>query len=123
MCRNCRLLQYFSPFISDNFCKMAPSFNNNMYLYLCGTKAHNPRNQVVYANLTNLGRHQYVPGIGYGIAKCLFDPEDSSTAVWVESRNPRELPALYSNTNAEFTMADKVIFQTDLFDLGSGRRE
>ena len=92
-------------------------------LYVCGTNAHNPRDQVVYANLTSLGRHEYVPGIGNGIAKCPFDPEDNSTAVWVESRNPGGLPALYSGTNAEFTKADTVIFRTDLFDLGSGRRE
>ena len=92
-------------------------------LYVCGTNAHNPRDQVVYANLTSLGRHEYVPGIGNGIAKCPFDPEDNSTAVWVESGNPGGLPALYSGTNAEFTKADTVIFRTDLFDLGSGRRE
>ena len=50
-------------------------------LYVCGTNAHNPRDQVVYANLTSLGRHEYVPGIGNGIAKCPFDPEDNSTTV------------------------------------------
>merc|ERR1712038_883560 len=92
-------------------------------LYVCGTNAHNPRDQVVYANLTSLGRHEYVPDIGNGIAKCPFDPEDNSTAVWVETGNPGGLPALYSGTNAEFTKADTVIFRTDLFDLGSGRRE
>ena len=92
-------------------------------LYVCGTNAHNPRDQVVYANLTSLGRHEYVPGVGSGIAKCPFDPEDNSTAVWVESGNPGGLPALYSGTNAEFTKADTVIFRTDLFDLNSGRRE
>lgn len=92
-------------------------------LYVCGTNAHNPRDQVVYANLTSLGRHEYVPGVGNGIAKCPFDPEDNSTAVWVESGNPGGLPALYSATNAEFTKADTVIFRTDLFDLTTGRRE
>ena len=100
-------------------------------LYVCGTNGHNPRDVVVYANLTNLGRHEYVAGVGNGIAKCPFDPEDNSTAVWVENGNPGrekrnknisrlinnpvycagELPALYSGTNAEFTKADTVIFR------------
>ena len=66
MCRNCRLLQYFSPYILANFSKMALSFNNNMYLYLCGTKAHNPRNQVVYASLTSLGGHSMSPVLRTG---------------------------------------------------------
>ena len=43
---------------------------------------------VINANLTNLGRHEYIPGIGSGIAKCPFDPEDNSTAIWVEAGNP-----------------------------------
>ena len=79
--------------------------------------------KVVYANLTKLGRHEFYPGIGNGVAKCPFDPEDNSTAVWVENGNPGELPALYSGTNAEFTKADTVIFRTDLYDLNNGRRE
>lgn len=92
-------------------------------LYICGTNAHNPQDLVINANLTNLGRHEYIPGIGSGIAKCPFDPEDNSTAIWVEAGNPGGLPALYSGTNAEFSKADSVIFRTDLYDLGSGRRE
>lgn len=39
-------------------------------------------------------RSEYVPGIGLGIAKCPYDPQDNSTAVWVESGNPGDLPAL-----------------------------
>ena len=31
-------------------------------LYVCGTNAHNPADMLIYANLTNLGRHEYVPG-------------------------------------------------------------
>ena len=46
---------------------------------------------LIYANLTGLGRHEMVPGIGNGIAKCPFDPEDNSTAVWVEQGNPGTL--------------------------------
>jgi Sema domain len=60
--------------------------------------------------------------VGQGVAKCPFDPNDNSTAVWVEEGNPGDLPALYSGTNAEFTKADTVIFRTDLFNLTTGRR-
>ena len=56
-------------------------------------------------------RHEFYPGIGDGIAKCPFDPEDNSTAVWVRTGNPGDHPAIYSGTNAEFTKADAVIFR------------
>ncbi|GBP92315.1 Semaphorin-2A [Eumeta japonica] len=75
------------------------------------------------SNLTHLPRHEYVPGIGMGVAKCPYDPADNSTALWVERGNPGGLPALYSGTNAEFTKADTVIFRTDLHNLTTGRRE
>ena len=55
--------------------------------------------------------------MGVGIAKCPFDPEDNSTAVWVERGNPGGLPGLYSGTVAEFTKADTVIFRTDLYNM------
>jgi len=92
-------------------------------LYVCGTNAHNPKDEVIYANLTHLARHEFYPGIGDGIAKCPFDPEDNSTAVWVRTGNPGDHPAIYSGTNAEFTKADAVIFRGDIFDESSGRRE
>ncbi len=62
-------------------------------------------------------------GIGDGIAKCPFDPEDNSTAIWVETGNPGGHAAIYSGTNAEFTKADTVIFRGDIFDANTGRRE
>ncbi|XP_071445173.1 semaphorin-2A [Hetaerina americana] len=92
-------------------------------LYICGTNAHSPKDWVVYSNLTHLARHEYVPGVGMGIAKCPYDPSDNSTAVWVEKGNPGGLPGLYSGTNAEFTKADTVIFRTDLHNLTTARRE
>lgn len=92
-------------------------------LYVCGTNAHSPKDWVLYSNLTHLPRHEYVPGIGMGVAKCPYDPADNSTALWVERGNPGSLPALYSGTNAEFTKADTVIFRTDLHNLTTGRRE
>jgi len=106
-----------------NHIRVIQPIGNGDRLYVCGTNAHNPADLLVYANLTNLGRHEYVPGIGNGIAKCPFDPEDNSTAIWVESGNPGGLPALYSGTNAEFTKADSVIFRTDLYNPKSGSRE
>ncbi|VVC90235.1 unnamed protein product [Leptidea sinapis] len=73
-------------------------------------------------NLTHLPRHEYVPGIGLGVAKCPYDPADNSTAVWVTRGNPGGLPALYAGTNAEFTKADPVIFRNDLFDYRTGQK-
>lgn len=75
------------------------------------------------ANLTHLARHEHVPGIGPGVAKCPFDPNDNSTAVWVERGNPGGLPGLYSGTVAEFTKADTVIFRADLYNFTTKRRE
>ncbi|XP_040568273.1 semaphorin-2A [Lepeophtheirus salmonis] len=92
-------------------------------IYVCGSNAHHPLDEVLYANLTRLGRHEFYPGIGDGIAKCPYDPDDNSTAIWVTSGNPGELPAIYSATNAEFTKADTVIFRGDIFDPVSNRRE
>lgn len=43
------------------------------------------------ANLTRLSKHEYFPGIGDGIAKCPFDPEDNATAVWVGEYSPNIL--------------------------------
>nr|CAD7443270.1 unnamed protein product [Timema bartmani] len=63
------------------------------------------------SNLTHLPRHEFVAGVGLGIAKCPYDPADNSTALWVEHGNPGDLPGLYSGTNAEFTKADTVIFR------------
>ena len=75
------------------------------------------------ANLTNLPRTEYVPGVGNGIAKCPFDPDDNSTAVWVEHGNPGDLAGLYSGTVAEFTKADNVIFRTDLYNTTTKRQQ
>lgn len=106
-----------------NHIRVIQSIGNGERLYVCGTNAHNPIDRILYANLTGLARHDRVPGIGNGIAKCPFDPEDNSTAVWVEHGNPGDLPALYSGTNAEFTKADSVIFRTDLLNPITGARE
>ncbi|ODM98681.1 Semaphorin-2A [Orchesella cincta] len=70
-------------------------------------------------NLTPLPRQTFVPGIGEGVARCPYDPNDNSTAVWVEHGNPDNLPGLYSGTTAEFTKADTVIFRTDLYNVTS----
>ncbi|RXG68176.1 Semaphorin-2A, partial [Armadillidium vulgare] len=92
-------------------------------LYICGTNAHNPKDWIIYANLTKLPRHEHVPGIGNGMAKCPFDPEDNSTAIWVENGNPGDLPALYSGTVADFTKADTVIFRGNLYNFTTKRME
>ncbi|CAK1582749.1 unnamed protein product [Parnassius mnemosyne] len=106
-----------------NHVRVIQPMGDGSRLYVCGTNAHSPKDWVLYSNLTHLPRHEYVPGIGMGIAKCPYDPADNSTALWVERGNPGGLPALYSGTNAEFTKADTVIFRTDLHNLTTGRRE
>ncbi|XP_049774301.1 semaphorin-2A isoform X1 [Schistocerca gregaria] len=120
---NCVSKGKSADFDCKNHIRVIQPMGDGSRLYICGTNAHSPKDWVVYSNLTHLQRHEYVPGIGVGIAKCPFDPEDSSTAVWVENGNPGDLPGLYSGTNAEFTKADTVIFRTDLYNLTTGRRE
>ncbi|XP_018009025.1 semaphorin-2A [Hyalella azteca] len=92
-------------------------------LYVCGTNAHNPKDWVIYGNLSHLQRQEHVPGIGSGVGRCPFDPNDNNTAVWVEHGNPGGLAGLYSGTVAEFTKADTVIFRGDLYNTTTKRRE
>ncbi|KAF2888697.1 hypothetical protein ILUMI_17476, partial [Ignelater luminosus] len=106
-----------------NHIRVIQSIGDGTRLYLCGTNAHNPKDWIIYSNLTHLNRNTFVPGIGSGIAKCPYDPADNSTAIWVEKGNPGDLPGLYSGTNAEFSKADTVIFRTDLYNLTTGRKE
>lgn len=108
------------PFECRNHIRVLQPLGDGERLYVCGTNAHNPKDWVVYLNLTHLPRHEYAPGVGLGVAKCPYDPADNSTAVWVTKGNPGGLPALYAGTNAEFTKADPVIFRNDLYDLRTG---
>ncbi|KAG1688937.1 Semaphorin-2A [Nymphon striatum] len=105
-----------------NHIRVIQPIGDGTRLYVCGTNAHNPMDWVIYSNLSHLGRHDYFPGVGNGIAKCPFDPDDNSTAVWVEKGNPDNLPGLYSGSVAEFTKADTVIFRTDLYNQTTGQR-
>lgn len=89
-------------------------------LYVCGTNAHQPKDWVINSNLTH--SMDTYPGIGNAVAKCPFDPEDNSTAIWVEDGNPGGLPALYSGSVAEFTKADTVIFRSDLYNTSTGQK-
>ncbi|GIY92151.1 hypothetical protein CEXT_675802 [Caerostris extrusa] len=121
-----------------NHIRVIQPIGDGSKLYLCGTNAHNPRDLVIYdvtslifdnyifllfntsGNLSYLAPNEHFPGIGDGIAKCPFDPDDNATAVWVEHGNPGGLPGLYSGTVAEFTKADTVIFRTNLYNLTTG---
>uniref|UniRef100_A0A182VKL0 Sema domain-containing protein n=1 Tax=Anopheles merus TaxID=30066 RepID=A0A182VKL0_ANOME len=109
-------------FDCKNHIRVIQPMDSGNRLYICGTNAHNPKDLVIYSNLTHLPRSEYVPGIGLGIAKCPYDPYDNSTAIYVEQGNPGDLPALYSGTNAEFTKADTVIFRTDLYNMTTGKK-
>ncbi|ODM98388.1 Semaphorin-2A, partial [Orchesella cincta] len=106
-----------------NHVRVIQSVGDGSRLYVCGTNAHNPKDWVINWNLTPLPRQTFVPGIGEGTARCPYDPNDNSTAVWVENGNPDNLPGLYSGTNAEFTKADTVIFRTDLYDMNTRERK
>ncbi|CAD7077061.1 unnamed protein product [Hermetia illucens] len=110
------------PFECRNHIRVIQPMDGGRRLYICGTNAHNPKDHVIYSNLTHLPRTEFVPGIGTAIAKCPYDPLDNSTAVYVEKGNPDGLPALYSGTNAEFTKADSGIFRTDLYNYTTGRK-
>ncbi|CRL00146.1 CLUMA_CG013422, isoform A [Clunio marinus] len=92
-------------------------------LYICGTNAHNPKDHIIFTNLTHLPRSELLPGIGMGIGKCPYDPVDNSTAIYVVKGNPGNFAALYSGTNAEFTKADSVIFRADIHNMSTGRKE
>ncbi|KAL4708790.1 hypothetical protein ACJJTC_011754 [Scirpophaga incertulas] len=111
------------PFECRNHVRVLQPIGDGERLYICGTNAHSPKDWVVYLNLTHLPRHEYIPGVGLGVAKCPYDPADNSTAVWVTNGNPGALPALYAGTNAEFTKADPVIFRNDLFDFRTGQKK
>ncbi|EDW31848.1 GL10746 [Drosophila persimilis] len=110
-------------FDCKNHVRVIQSMEQGDRLYVCGTNAHNPKDYVIYSNLTHLPRSEYVIGVGLGIAKCPYDPLDNSTAIYVENGNPGGLPGLYSGTNAEFTKADTVIFRTDLYNTSAKRLE
>ncbi|XP_077515907.1 semaphorin-2A-like isoform X1 [Amblyomma americanum] len=101
-----------------NHIKVIQPIGDGTKLYICGTNAQNPRDMEIYSsNLTEVPKTQLtLKDIGRGIGKCPFDPDDNSTAVWVEHGNPGDLPGLYSGTVAEFTKADTVIFRSALFN-------
>ncbi|CAG0887062.1 unnamed protein product [Cyprideis torosa] len=106
-----------------NHIRVIQPMGNGEKLYVCGTNAYQPKDLVIYSNLSRLARHEHVPGVGDGIAKCPFDPTDNSTALWVEKGNPGGYPGLYSGTVAEFTKADTVIFRMDLVDPITKRKK
>lgn len=55
-------------------------------------------------------------------AECPFDPDDNSTAVWVERGNPSDLPALYSGTYLDLSKADALIFRSELYNQSNGSK-
>lgn len=108
-----------------NHIKVIQPIGDGSKLYICGTNAQNPRDLEIYSNnLTEVPKdYQTLRDIGRGIGKCPFDPDDNSTAIWVEKGNPGDLPGLYSGTVAEFTKADTVIFRSALFNRTTHEQE
>lgn len=92
-------------------------------LYVCGTNAYNPRDYLVHASNLSVSGDASVVGVGGPAqAECPFDPEDNSTAIWVERGNPSEAPALYTGTATDFNKADPLIFRTELYNQTSGHK-
>lgn len=91
-------------------------------LYVCGTNAYNPRDYLVHASNLSVGQ-DFQLGIGSSAqAECPFDPDDNSTAIWVEHGNPSEAPALYTGTATDFNKADPLIFRTELYNKTTGQK-
>lgn len=91
-------------------------------LYVCGTNAYNPRDYLLYSSNLSLSSDAMY-GIGSGAqAECPFDPDDNSTAIWVERGNPSDAPALYTGTATDFNKADPLIFRTELYNQTTGQK-
>lgn len=89
-------------------------------LYVCGTNAYNPRDLLIHANNMSASSDLSLGIGGSAHAECPFDPDDNSTAVWVEKGNPSDLPALYSGTITEFSKADSIIFRSEIYNQSTG---
>ena len=48
-----------------NHIRVIQPIGDGSRLYVCGTNAHSPKDQVIYANLTKLARHEFYPGEHY----------------------------------------------------------
>uniref|UniRef100_A0A8D8XHJ2 Semaphorin-2A n=2 Tax=Cacopsylla melanoneura TaxID=428564 RepID=A0A8D8XHJ2_9HEMI len=101
-------------FECKNHIRIIQPIGDGSRLFVCGTGAHAPKTHVINNDLTHLDRGVHMPGVGSGVGYCPYDPNDNSTAVWVESGNPGDLPGLYSGTNAEFAGSDSLIFRSAL---------
>lgn len=95
---------------------------NGDLLYVCGTNAYNPRDYLVFANNMSVSSDQVLGVGGSAQAECPFDPEDNSTAIWVNNGNPSQAPALYTGTATDFNKADPLIFRTELYNQTSGQK-
>lgn len=92
-------------------------------LYVCGTNAYNPRDYLIHAaNFSaDFGGHQTGGLGGPAQAECPFDPDDNSTAIWVERGNgPSDSAALYTGTVTDSNKADPLIFRSELYNQTSG---
>ncbi|XP_014667834.1 PREDICTED: semaphorin-2A-like [Priapulus caudatus] len=79
-------------------------------LYVCGTNSFSPKDWLYDVDLRT---RDIYPPYGDGIAKCPFDPENTLTAVWVETGNPEDIASVYSGTMAHFR-ADPILYRPDL---------
>lgn len=101
-----------------------PISRDGSTLYLCSTNAYQPRDYLLHASNLSLGSDPFL-GINSGAAQaeCPFDPDDNSTALWVERGNgPVDSPALYTATVTDPNRADPLIFRTELYNRTNGAK-
>lgn len=84
-------------------------------LYICGTNAFNPRHYVIQSSNLNVSSDSTTT-----LGQCPYDPDDNSTAVYVERGNPSDAPALYTGTTLDFAKTDSLIFRTELYNQTTG---
>lgn len=91
-------------------------------LYVCGTNAYNPHDGLLYANNMTMSSDP-TNGIGGNApAECPFNPDDNSTALWVDRGNPSNVPALYTGTATDYDKADALVFRSELFNQTNGQK-
>lgn len=117
----CMIKGLSEDFDCRNHIRAIHPIGNGDKLYVCGTNAHNPKDSIIFNNLTHLPRHEYIPGIGDGRARCPLDPNSNSTSVWVTKGNPGNIPALYSGVNGELYLSGDIIFRMPLYNVSDGK--
>ena len=102
---------YYSEKLCNNFIKSILHRTNEKDLYVCGTYSFTPRLFQFGYDLTLIKEDD-----GYGY--CSLNPLDSSTAIWIESGNPMNIPSLYTasllDASTKTQPVEPVIYRPEL---------